>query len=78
MARPPIRLDDAIRVGGDNIRITDSDIYRSGRPLALSNPHDAYVANNHFYNGRFGWYSISGGDGVIFENNQITGGVNVD
>jgi hypothetical protein len=65
--------DDAIRLGGDNIRIMDSDIYGSGRSFSLFKPHGAFIANNHFYNGRFGWYSIIGADGVIFENNQITG-----
>ncbi|MDD5460854.1 MAG: glycosyl hydrolase family 28-related protein [Methylococcales bacterium] len=65
--------DDAIRLGGDNIRLTENDIYGSGRSLFLLKPHHAYIANNHFYNGRFGWYSITGADNVIFENNQITG-----
>lgn len=70
--------DDSIRLGGNNIRITDSDIYGSGRSFFLFKAHGAYVANNHFYNGRVyngrgGWYSISGADGIIIENNQITG-----
>jgi len=65
---------DTIRLGGENIKIVDCDIYGSGRSLFLFKPTHAYVARNKFYNGRWGWYSISGADGVIFENNEIIGG----
>jgi hypothetical protein len=65
--------EDAIRLGGGNIRLTDNDIYGSSRSFLLFKTHSAFVANNHFYNGRFGSYWISGADGMIFENNQITG-----
>jgi hypothetical protein len=64
---------DTLRLGGDNITITDSDIYGSGRALYLQKPRGAYIARNHFYNGRGGWYCLSGVDGVIFEDNEITG-----
>ena len=43
------------------------------RSLFLFKPRGAYVARNHFYNGRWGWYCLSGVDGLIFEDNQITG-----
>jgi hypothetical protein len=65
--------EDAVHLGGSDIRITDSDFYSSARSLALSGPIGAYVVNNRFSNGRAGWYSISGADGVIFENNTIVG-----
>jgi len=64
---------DSIQLAGDDLMIVESDIYGSGRSLYLKSPHNAYVANNKFYNGRWGWYSISGADGVIFENNEIIG-----
>lgn len=64
---------DTLRLGGENIVITDSDIYGSGRALYLQKPTGAYIARNHFYNGRSGWYCLSGVDGVIFEDNTITG-----
>lgn len=64
---------DTLRLGGADIVITDSDIYGSGRALYLKQPRGAYVARNHFYNGRNGWYSLSGVDGLIFEDNEITG-----
>jgi hypothetical protein len=31
------------------------------------------VHDNRFYNGRWGWYCISGSDGLIFERNQLAG-----
>lgn len=64
---------DTLRLGGENIVITGSDIYGSGRALYLQRPRGAYIARNHFYNGRGGWYCLSGVDGVIFEDNEITG-----
>lgn len=65
--------EDSIRLGGENIRLTNSDVYGSGRSFLLFKPHRALVKKNKFYNGRFGWYSISGADGLIFENNHIIG-----
>lgn len=65
---------DTVRLGGPNIEITDCDFYGSGRALFLSKVRSGRVANNHFYNGRWGWYCISGSNGLIFENNTITGG----
>lgn len=64
---------DSIRAGGANIEITDSDIYGSGRALFLSRGRGSLIASNTFYNGRWGWYSISGSDGVVFEKNSIVG-----
>ncbi len=64
---------DTVRLGGRNIEITDCDFYGAGRALFLSRVQDGYVARNIFYNGRWGWYSISGSDRLIFENNQIIG-----
>lgn len=65
---------DTIRLGGENIILTDSDVYGSGRALFLFKPKNAYIARNLLYNGRWGWYVITGADGVIFEDNVITGG----
>ncbi len=64
---------DTLRLGGEHLVITDNDLYGSGRALFLNKPRGAYVARNHFYNGRWGWYCLSGVDGLIFEDNQITG-----
>jgi len=65
--------EDTVHLGGADIRITDSDFFGSARSLALLGPRGAYIADNKFNNGRLGWYSISGADGVVFENNVITG-----
>lgn len=64
---------DSIQLGGDNIEITDCDIYGSGRSFLLGWARGAYVANNTFYNGRWGWYDIYNSEKIIFENNQIVG-----
>lgn len=64
---------DTIRLGGKNIVITDCDIYGSGRSIFLYKPKHSIVARNVFYNGRLGWYSFSGADGLIFEENSVIG-----
>lgn len=65
---------DTVRLGGRAIEITDCDLYGSGRALFLSRTRGGLVAGNQFYNGRWGWYCISGSDGLIFEDNTLTGG----
>ena len=64
---------DSLQLGGRNVEVTDCDIYGSGRALYLSRVRGGRVANNTFYNGRHGWYCISGSDGLIFEKNRIIG-----
>jgi hypothetical protein len=64
---------DTIRLGGPGITVTDCDLYGSGRSMFLFKARGAYVGNNILYNGRWGWYSFSGCDGLIFENNQVIG-----
>jgi hypothetical protein len=64
---------DTVRLGGENIEITGCDFYGSGRALFLSRVRGGLVAGNRFFNGRWGWYCLSGNDGLIFENNDITG-----
>jgi hypothetical protein len=64
---------DTVRLGGDNIVISQCDLYGSGRALYLSRTRGGVVRGNAFYNGRHGWYCISGSDGLIFEDNTITG-----
>lgn len=71
--KAPGRWSDTLRLGGEHLVITDNDLYGSGRAIYLHKPRGAYIARNHFYNGRKGWYSLSGVDGLIFEDNQITG-----
>lgn len=64
---------DTIRLSGSNLVVEESDIYGSGRSFYLLRPRGARIKDNKFYNGRWGWYSITGADGVIFENNQVIG-----
>lgn len=65
---------DTIRLGGKNVEITDSDFYGSGRSIYLKQARGARVEGNKFYNGRWGWYNFEGCDGLIFANNELTGG----
>ncbi len=64
---------DTVRLGGDNIWITDCDLYGSGRVLFLSRTRGGLVRGNTLYNGRWGWYCISGSNGLIFEGNEVVG-----
>ena len=68
------RAVDTVHLGGENIEITDCNFYGSGRSLFLSRVRSGLVARNQFYNGRWGWYCISGSNGLIFEQNSVTGG----
>lgn len=64
---------DTVRFGGDNIEITDCDLYGSGRSLYLLHARGGRVSGNTFYNGRWGWYCLEGSDGLIFEHNRLVG-----
>ncbi len=65
---------DTIRLRGPNVEVVDSDLYGSGRVLFLLRGRGARIQRNTMYNGRWGWYCISGADGVVFEENRLTGG----
>jgi DNA-binding cell septation regulator SpoVG len=65
---------DTVHLGGKNIEITDSDFYGSGRSLYLKMARGGWVEGNKFYNGRWSWYCLEGCDGLVFANNELTGG----
>jgi hypothetical protein len=64
---------DLIRLRGDHLYITNSDLYSGGRSIVLVGARDAVISGNRIGNGRWGWYSISGPDRVIFERNRVFG-----
>lgn len=64
---------DTVRLGGEDVEITDCDLYGSGRSLYLLRVRGGRVTGNTFYNGRWGWYCIDGPDRLIFEGNRIVG-----
>jgi len=64
---------DTVRMGGPNLVIRDCDLYGSGRSIWLRQADGAVVENNTIYQGRWGWYSFDGCDGLVFENNAMTG-----
>ena len=63
-----------LALGGGNVEITDCDLYSSGMVFWLSRLRGARIENNTLTNGRWGWYSLSGSDAVLFEHNRIVGG----
>lgn len=62
---------DSIRLSGDRIVVSDCDVVGSGRSLYLLRVSNGVVSGNILNNGRFGWYSITGSNRVIFENNTV-------
>jgi hypothetical protein len=65
---------DSIRLAGRNLVVSGCDVWGSGRSLYLLRPRGALITGNTLSNGRQGWYSISGPDGVLFTNNEVVGG----
>lgn len=64
---------DLLRLTGKNIQIINCDLLSSGKALNLKSVDGAVVSNNILENGRFGWYTLSGCQHVIFEHNLVTG-----
>lgn len=62
-----------LALGGENVEVSDCDLLSSGCALFLTRARGARIANNVFRMGRFGWFWLSGSDGVVFENNQCLG-----
>jgi hypothetical protein len=62
---------DTIRLTGDRLTVADCDLVGSGRSLYLLKPTNAIISGNVLNNGRFGWYSITGANRVIFEDNVV-------
>jgi hypothetical protein len=62
-----------LALGGENVEVSDCDLLSSGCALFLTRACGARIANNVFRMGRFGWFWLSGSDGVVFENNQCLG-----
>jgi hypothetical protein len=71
--RQPGGAGDLLRLTGKNIKIINCDLLSSGKALTLKSVDGAVVSNNIFENGRFGWYTLSGCQHVIFEHNLVTG-----
>lgn len=65
---------DCLRLGGPNVQVLDCDMAGGGRSIYLSGARNSVVARNRFANGRWGWYCLSGSDGLVFEDNVVTAG----
>ncbi|MCY2926640.1 MAG: glycosyl hydrolase family 28-related protein [Planctomycetota bacterium] len=62
-----------VSVGGRNIEVVDCDLYGSGCSLTLTGVRGGRVSGNTICNGPYGWYSLTGIGGLIFEDNEIIG-----
>ena len=62
-----------LALGGENVEVSDCDLLSSGCALFLTRARGARITNNVFRMGRFGWFWLSGSDGVVFEDNQCLG-----
>ena len=62
-----------LALGGQNVEVSDCDLLGSGCTLFLTRARGARIAGNTLRMGRFGWFWLSGSDGVVFENNQCLG-----
>ncbi len=65
---------DSLQLGGPGVEVADCDISGGGRSLYLRRGRGASIHDNTLTNGRWGWYCISGSDGVVFERNRLSGG----
>lgn len=63
---------DTIRLSGERLTVTDCDVVGSGRSLHLLKSSNTVISGNILNNGRFGWYSFTGSNRIIFENNTVT------
>lgn len=64
--------NNAISLGGENVQVTDCDIFSSHGPYLFSGLRHALICNNRSFQGDMN-YAMNG-DRVIFENNEISGG----
>ncbi|MBI2297996.1 MAG: hypothetical protein HYU66_03435, partial [Armatimonadetes bacterium] len=62
-----------LALGGRNVEVTDCDLLSSSACLYLTAARGALIRGNRMRMGRFGWYWLSGSDGVIFEHNELLG-----
>lgn len=62
-----------LALGGENVEVSDCDLLASGCTLYLTRARGARIASNTLRMGRFGWFWLSGSDGIVFENNQCLG-----
>ncbi|MGP9814525.1 glycosyl hydrolase family 28-related protein [Rhodopseudomonas sp. NSM] len=61
----------SLRLSGRRIAVLDNDILGSGSSLLLFEASDAVISGNLLANGRYGWYSITGSNRVIFRDNLV-------
>ena len=63
---------NAIAVGGENIQVTDCEIYSSKSPFTFEGRYGVFSGNSCFQGGTAHFF---GGTEIIFENNVVEGGM---
>jgi len=62
-----------LSLGGHDVDVHGCDIHGAGGAISLQHGSGGWIYDNHFYNGREGFDTLSSCDGVIFQNNEIVG-----
>ena len=71
----PMPWEHAICVGGENVQVTDCEVFSSRSPFGLGfggGLRNSVVRNNRFFEGDTA--HVIAGEGIIFEDNVIEGG----
>lgn len=69
---PSAPWEHAICLGGENVRITDCEVFSSLSPFGLFDLRKSVIRNNRFTQDRVS--SVLSGTDILFEDNQILGG----
>lgn len=73
IADPSVPEVYAVALAGRDLKLLGCDVLSTKAPFLLLRTVNALVRNNNFYTGRGGWYSIAGANGLLFQNNRISG-----
>jgi hypothetical protein len=68
----PMPWEHAICLGGENVQMTDCEVFSSRSPFGFAGLHNSVLRNNRCFEGDAS--HMFDGDGIIFEDNQIDGG----
>jgi hypothetical protein len=68
----PYAEEQAINVGGENVQVTDCEVYSSRSPFHFNNVRNSVIRNNRFFQSGTAHYIA--GEQVIFEDNVLEGG----
>lgn len=67
------KTEAAIYLGGENITIEGCRVLGGKNSVMIYNANGVLIRNNEIYNGYMGFYTVSGSQNVIVEDNSISG-----